>query len=42
VESDEAKLTFQDIVYNALIKPAQIYALDPAAFFSSIYIFSDI
>lgn len=39
VEIDQAKmkLSFKGIVYNAIIKPAQINALDPAVLFSTIY-----
>lgn len=36
-EIDQAKLTFRHIVYDALMKPTQINALDPAVLFSTIY-----
>lgn len=36
-EIDQAKLTVRQIVYDALIKPTQINALDPAVLFSTIY-----
>lgn len=37
VEMDQDKLTAKDIVYDAIIKPTQINALDPAVLFSTIY-----
>ncbi|KAL6825478.1 major facilitator superfamily domain-containing protein [Trichoderma sp. SZMC 28015] len=39
VEIDQAKqhLTMKDILYNAIIKPVEINALDPSVLFSTVY-----
>lgn len=37
IDQERTKMTFNDIVYNAVIKPVQINVLDPAVLFSTLY-----
>ncbi|KAJ6082802.1 major facilitator superfamily domain-containing protein [Penicillium canescens] len=37
IDQDKMKMTFIDVVYNAVIKPVQINILDPAVLFSTVY-----
>jgi MFS transporter, DHA1 family, multidrug resistance protein len=37
IDHEKQNLTIKDIMYNAIIKPGEINALDPAVLFSTIY-----
>lgn len=37
-EIKQAQLSFRDVVFDALVKPVQLFALDPAIAYADIYI----